>query len=472
MNKVIILLISLWALIAFANARPIMFFADQTDAPLGLSLGYSGIAYAWTTVKKGQSNYRIRFFGTNHIAEDLEDAWIGYQNGTIISHLAVSTDDASRYVLGDLRVNFTVLDALISEQLYITVASKGHSDGTITGYFRCRPHSGIAVLDATQEIPATSTSQGVGLGWAAITISTIHALPADIVDQVASIDANSLFYGRVLHNNTNTSSVTFNAPANSSVTAAALTSANLTGVYSDAHFGGVAVDPDYYSIDTYESYFEVNSATANNNIRGNIYPLLTPSRRRIPYLVDTVSGNTIYPGAGLGTLKWANQQGSEQNANSFISLRSVDISGSGTFAYIGVFTFHAATNKKNYELVRALTVELNAKIAGTGTWVFEFFDATTATFIPVGTLSDVSASGWTATYIDNWDFGVSNYANTRNELSMRVSVSTTVQSTLYLDLFAIRSWVPGAGSNQALKSTVQFLNTYPGEFANGTKINQ
>jgi len=469
MNKVIILLVALWALIAFANARPIMFFADQTDAPLGLSLGYSGIAYAWTTIKKGQSNYRIRFFGTNHIAEKLTDAWIGYQNGTIISHLAVSTDDASRYVLGDLRVNFTVIDALTTEQLYITVASEDNDNGTITGYFRCRPHSGIAVVDALQVVEG-SASQGVGLGWAEITVSTIHALPADILDQVASIDANSLFYGRVLHNNTNTSSVTFNAPANSSVSTTALATANISGVYSDAHFSGVAVDPDFYSIDTYESYFEVNSAVASNNIRGNIYPVLTPSRRRVPYQVDTVSGTTIYPGAGLGTLRWANQEGSKTNANSYITLQSESISG--TFSYIGVFTFHAATNKKNFELVRALTVELNARIQNTGTWTFEFFDSTYATFIPVGTLSDATVSSWTPTYIDNWDFGVSDYANSRREISMRVSTSSTVQTTLYLDLFAIRSWVPGSGSNQALKSVVQFLNTYPGEFANGTTINQ
>jgi hypothetical protein len=469
MNKVIILLVALWALIAFANARPIMFFADQTDAPLGLSLGYSGIAYAWTTVKKGQSNYRIRFFGTNHIAETLTDAWIGYQNGTIISHLAVSTDKTARYILGDLRVNFTTIDALTTEQLYITVASSGHSNGTITGYFRCRPHSGIAVVDSVQVVEG-SASSGVGLAWAEITISTIHSLPADITEQVASIDANSLFYGRVLHNNTNTTSVTFNAPANSSVSAAALTSGTLSGVYSDAHFAGVAVDPDFYSIDTYESYYEVNSATALNNIRGNIYPVLTPSRRRIPYQVDTVTGTTIYPGAGLSTLRFANQEGSNDNTNSYISLRSEDIGG--IFSYVGVFTFHAATNKKNFDIVRALTVELNAKISQTGVWAFEFFDSTSSTFIPVGTLSDATASAWTPTYIDNFHFGVSDYANSRREIAMRISVTSSVQTRLYLDLFAIRSWTPGSGSNQALKGVVQFLNTYPGEFANGTSINK
>jgi len=370
--------------------------------------------------------------------------------------------------LGDLRVNGSIFHELLREEIYVTVASEGHSNGTITGYFRCRPHSGIAILDSTQVL-AGSVSTGSGIGWASIDISTIHSLPTDILDQVASIQANSLFNGRVLHNDTNVTAITFNAPANFSVTAPALASATLSGVYNDGKFTDVTVDPDFYSIDTYESYYEVASATASNNIRGNIYPVLTPSRRRIPYNVQTVSGTTIYPGAGLGTLRWANQQGSDSNSNSYITLRSEDIGG--TFTYIGLFTFPAGTNNKNFELVRALTTEINARIQGTGTWLLEFFDDVTSTFIPVCTLSDTTFGGWTAAYQDNWDFAVSDYSSTRHQLSVRVSVATTVQSTLYLDLFAVRSWVPGAGSNQALKSVVQFLNTYPGEFANGTQIN-
>jgi len=97
---------------------------------------------------------------------------------------------------------------------------------------------------------------------------------------------------------------------------------------------------------------------------------------------------------------------------------------------------------------------LNAKISQTGVWAFEFFDSTSSTFIPVGTLSDATASAWTPTYIDNFDFGVSDYANSRREIAMRISVTSSVQTRLYLDLFAIRSWTPGSGSNQALKGVV------------------
>jgi len=376
----------------------------------------------------------------------------------------VNTNSADRYFLGDLRLNDTIFQALISEALYVTVSSSGHSNGTISGYFRCRPHSGIAVLTADQVIGGSNAS-GAGLGWAEITVSTIHALPVDILEQDTSIEANSHFNGRVLHNATGTTAVTFHAPANESTAVTSLASGTLSGVYNDAKFTNVTVDADFYSIDTSEAYYQVTAT--GGDIRGQVYALLSPSRRSIPYQVDTVSGNTINPGAGFGTLRFANQQGAERNPNSFITFEAA--AGATNFSYIGVVYFGAATNKKNYELVRALTVELNAKISGTGSWLFEIFDSSSGEFIPAGTLS--TADNWTPAYIDNYDFSVSDFANTRNKLILRVSVNSASATSLYLDLFGIRSWTPSAAANQALKSVVKLLNTYPGVFANGTEIN-
>jgi hypothetical protein len=462
--KVLILLCALMAFVAFANARPIMFFADQTDAPFNISNGWSGIAYAWATFKKGQDYHRLRIFGTNHINETLTDSWIAYENGTIIDHLAVNTNSADRYVLGDVRVGFDAFEALLNEKLYLTVASSGHKNGSIKGHFRCRPHQGLAFLTADQVISG-SNSSAVGFGWAAIDVSTILSLPQDVLAQDASIDANSKFTGRVLHNATNVTAVTFNAPATTAQTAPTLATATLSGVYSDAHFSNVTVDPDFYSIDTAEAYYLV--AAAAGNIRGQIYPLLTPSHRKIPISVDTVAGSTALPGAGFGTLRYANQEGSERNPNSYITFNAQ--ANPTNFTYIGVIYFQAATNKKNFELVRALTVEMNGRISGTGTWLFEFFDATTGEFIPAATWS--TANNWTPAYIDYWQYSVHEFANSRQQLVMRVSVNSASATSLSLDLLGVRSWTPWAGSNFVLKGTVKFLNTYPGKFANGTLIN-
>jgi len=465
MNKVLILLVALWAFIAVANARPLMFFADQTDAPFGISNGWSGIAYAFTTLKKGTNYHRVRVFGTNHINETLTDAWLQYENGTIIDHLAVNIDQFYRYFLGDVRMDFEAFTHLLSEKVYAVVASSNHKNGSISGYFRCRPHSGLAILNAAQ-VPVGSNSSGGGIGWAEITVSTIHALPQDVLDQDASIAANSLFYGRVLHNLTDATAVTFNGPANTSSTAPILATGNLTGVFQDAHFNGITPTEDFYTgIDYAQSYYLVTAASGN--IRGQVYPLLSPSHRRIPYKIDTVSGNTVLPGAGLGTLRYGNQQGNERNTNSYLSLDAVI--NPTNYTYVGVFYIAGATNKKNVDIVRAYTVEMNARIGGAGTWLFEFFDATSGEYVPVATWT--TAAQWTPAYIDDYDFAVRDFSNNRRTLVMRISVNSATPTSLYLDVFGVRSWIPYGNSNQVLKDVAKFLNFNPGEFANGTQIN-
>jgi len=411
--------------------------------------------------KKGQDYHRLRIFGVHIINETAVDSWISYQNGTIIDHLAISGNSD---VLGDFRVGFEAFDALLSEQVYLVISSSNHRNGAIKGYFRCRPHTGLAFLNAGQVVSG-SNSTAVGLGWAAIDVSSILSLPQDVLAQDASIDANSKFTGRILHNATNTSSVTFNGPATSSQTAPALATAALSTGGNTAVFSNITVTPDFYSIDTTESYYLVTASAGN--IRGQILPLLTASHRRIPVSVDTVAGSTALPGAGLSTLRYANQEGSERNANSYITFNAQ--ANPTNFTYIGVIYFNAATNKKNFELVRALTVEMNGRISGTGTWLFEFFDATTGEFIPAATWS--IANNWTPAYIDYWQYSVHDFANSRQQLVMRVSVNSASATSLSLDLMGVRSWTPSSGSNFFLKGSVKLLNTFRGVFANGTVIN-
>jgi len=310
-----------------------------------------------------------------------------------------------------------------------------------------------------------SNSTAVGLGWASIEVSSIHALPQDVLAQDASIDANSAFFGRVLHNSTGTTQVTFNAPADESTTAPAVANASLSGVYGDASFGNITVDADFYSIDEGQAYLEATGS--KGSIRGQVYPLLVPSHRKIPLSVDTVAGATVLPGAGLSTLRYANQEGNRRNTNSYITFQAQ--ANPVNFTYIGVVYFSASTNKKNFELARALTVEMNGLISGTGTWLFEFFDSTTGVFVPTATWT--TAAQWTPAYIDNWAYDVQNYADARQRLILRVSVNSPTATSLSLDLFGVRTWTPWGLSNEAFKSTSKFLNTYPGKFQNGTLIN-
>jgi len=316
------------------------------------------------------------------------------------------------------------------------------------------------------QVVGGSNSSAEGIAWAEITVNTINSLPNDVLSQDSSINSNSFFNGRVLHNNSGiTSSIGFYGPANVSKDGALLATATLSGSFSDGEFSGVIPTSDFYAIDQIETYYQVNAT--DGGLRGQVFPLLSPTRRKIPTAVSTVAGTTVYPGAGLQTLRYANQIGKENNANSYMQF--VATANPSNFTYIGVVTFPAATNKRNANNVRALSVEMNGRIVGNGTWLFEFFDATLGEFIPVATWT--SASQWTPAFIDDYNFLIREYANKRNEITMRVSVNSASSTTLQLDVFGIRSYTPYSKSNEFLRFLGRFFSDKPAIYANGTLVN-
>jgi len=269
----------------------------------------------------------------------------------------------------------------------------------------------------------------------------------------------------VLHNVTNATSVTFNGPANFTTNAGALATANLTGVFGDGLFSNAPVNDTFFQLDIGNTYYSVKGI---QTIRGQLFPLVVPSRRQIPYSINTVNGATIVPAGGLGTLRFANQQGSERNSNSFVSFNATK-NGGTNYTYEGLFYLKSATNRKNFDLVRGLTLELNVKISNTATWFFEWFDSTLGEFIPAGTIS--TAATWTPAFIDNFNFAVSQYANNRHQLILRLSVNSATPTAIFVDLFGVRSWTPNAFTNQNLKDSFKLLDEFTGVFANGTAFN-
>lgn len=466
MRSIIFLVALLMALVAVSNARPLMFFADQTDTLLGINKSWAGLAFAWTNIKKGQTPYRVRIFGATHIGEEKTGAWINFQNGTIIEHLALPTNTSNQYYLGDLRLNASVWDLFTSEQVYVTVASKSHTNGSVSGYFRCRPYQGVSVLDGSQVVSGTPASSSlIGLGWASIDVADIFSLPEDIVAQAAAISASTTFSGRVIHDNNTATSITLHGPADATSTAGVLATATLYGSDDDGVWSGHSVNEDFFSITSYEAYFQVSGSAGD--LRGQIYPLLTPTRRNIPFDSETVNGNTVIPSGGWRTLRYANQEGSERNPNSYINL--VSTSSGSNFTYLGLFYFNSGVNKAQFELARALTIEVNAKIVGSASWLFEVFDSTSGEYIPLGTLT--TADTWTAVQIQHWSFDVPFYADVRGQVAMRVSVNSATSSSLQLDLFGIRTWSPDTRTNAFWKLYTLSFNNLPGEFSNGTTIN-
>jgi hypothetical protein len=333
-----------------------------------------------------------------------------------------------------------------------------------------------------------STSTAVGLGWAEVTIGALGSLPQDILAQDAAI-ANSLsFNGRIISNNSAPTAATFNGPANTTQTASALASATSITSFNyfcsaDAKclpkgvivndnnivFKNITVTSDFAAIDFAQTYLTVTDASGG--IRGQVYPLVTPSRRAIPYAADTVLGTTNVPTlTGFSTLRYANQEGNENNKNSYVTAVSSQASTGSNFTYQALFHFQGAANRRNFDNIRGYTVEMNIRIAGSGApWLFELFNSLTSTFIPIGTISQ--ADSWTPAYIDYYSFDVSQFVNIKGQLTMRVSVNSAISTSLAFDLLGVRAWAPNSVTNGFFKDFVKILNTYPGVFANGTTFN-
>jgi hypothetical protein len=311
------------------------------------------------------------------------------------------------------------------------------------------------------------------MGWMEVGLDLDNP-PQDIVAQDTKITNSASLSGRVLHNVTSATSVTFNGVGLSDQTADILATATLYGAYNDGKFVNEPFNNLAVGISLGATYFQVSSASGD--IRGQIYPLLKRTLKRYPYKADTVNGNTIVPAKGFATLRRENLIGNENNQNSYVNL--VSSLSTSNYTYLGVFYFNGAVNRRNVDLVRGYNIDLNARIGGAGTWLFEIFDATSGQFLPVGTLTSASSNTtWIDTSIVKFVYGVKDYLNKRSQLAIRISVNSASSTSMALDVFSVRTWIPGSirdyepGANEAFKDTIKLLNTYPGKFKNGTLYN-
>jgi len=135
--------------------------------------------------------------------------------------------------------------------------------------------------------------------------------------------------------------------------------------------------------------------------------------------------------------------------------------GTGSYNYQGLYSFQAGATKANANLVRGYQLELNMRTAGTGTWLFEWFNAFNGTFITAATFNGGN---------HEWNAGFTLYSDAttawmlptnRGVLTLRISVSNPTPTKMLLDLFAVRAYTPGATANQALKNVVKTIPLLP-----------
>jgi hypothetical protein len=457
---IFVVLLVLCALLAIASARPIMFLAEELDTNLvNITNGWSGIAMAWVTLSKGNSNHRVRVFGNDNINDTLTNAWLTFANGTIVANLKISTNKADHYIVGDLRINATIWSYLNQEKLVVIVASSKFPKGAIGGLLQCRPSMAVAFLTGGAVVGTASNSTTIGLAFSWI-YSTAFAtgLPQDLIQQDNAVVAGLRFKSRAIYNATGVTSATFNAPANTTSVAPALV--NLTNG-ADVSFVAAftPVTTTFFAANQYQAYVQVNTAVRpNGDVRGQLIPTLGLTRRAIPYSVQSVTGSFSAPN-GLETLRHPNMQGVQKNFGSFVSCVAQQTTPGTNFTFEALFKFPASTTRRNFNLVRGLSIELNLRLFGSGTWSFDWFDSETGGNVNAATFS--TPGNWTAGFADYFAVDASTFANNRRQLVVRVTFNAATSSTLWIDLFGIRAYQPDALSNQILKPFAQIIDILP-----------
>jgi hypothetical protein len=449
-----ILLLALCALFAVCSARPIIFVAQELGSNLAnVTNGWSGITMVLSTLTKGRLNHRLRFYGTDNINDTLSKAWLTFTNGTIIANLNVSTNASSHYINGDIRVNETIYFYLLNDQLGVVVASKKFPKGAIAGTLHAKPNTAVTFLNGAQVVPTPVSSNALGLGFTYL--ADPSPLPLDLVTQTNLVLNNASFTSRVLYFHvTNATTITFNAPANFTQTAPVLATLTNDARFSAFLNGFQPVTSDFYSQQFELAYLQVNSqANPNGAIRGQLYPTTSRTRRQPPYAVETIEGNTDAQN-GLNTLRFSNQQGKENNPGSYVSLQATQASnGTGNYTYQGFFKFNAPASRRNFDGIRGYTVDLNLRQFGNPSpWQFDFFDASTGIHVPFATFA--SPGLWTNGFADYFNSDASTFPNNRGQLIIRVTVNSASPTSLFIDLFGLRSYVSDSDTNLIVKPII------------------
>jgi len=439
------------------------FAAEQLDVYLGVTNGWSGVTMGWATRVANQNNFRLRLFGLHNINDNVTGAFLVTANATLAT-LKISFQGFN-YVVGDLRINATVWNYLLNEQVGVTITSKKFPNGTIGGYLLSRPHLGVSVLSSSYVVPAQNVSSApdVGLGFSYFyNPATLAPNTTDLLT-LSNYVANSFyFYSRVIFQVPNATACGFFGPANYTSTGPLL-SPLITYTTFATSSAGVFVKPQFFTQEFLETYFQVASAKhPKGDIRGQIANVARATHRHVPYSVNQIYGATQAPN-GYATLRHSNQENFNNHAGSYITLQTTQQS-TGQWLYQGVFYFRSGARKQNQQTIRGLRMEVNLRQVGAqpGTsWTFEVFNARNNTWMTAGVLTS-TARTWQYAAIE-LDLGSLAWGlpSSRGYVLMRISAQSSTQQNLLLDLFAMRFYIPSVAMNQAIKSVIKVLPQLP-----------
>jgi len=337
------------------------------------------------------------------------------------------------------------------EMIYVSVASASQPNGSISGLFVSRPHTGVTLLTNSQVIPTApnATSTGLGIVYAYSAAQLLGQVPADFLLQDASIINTMGIYGRIVHNVVGSTGATWNGPSNTTTNAPALNTFTRYG--STWFLNATTTINNAYLIDAYSTYFSVAStAFPNGEIRGQILPLIGARRRKVPFSVTTASGTT--QGNDLATLRAISQVNRKFNPNTIVRCSPDPV----VQTYEGIFTFKAGVTKRNIDGVRGFQFEANLRGQGQ-LYLFEMLNYFNTSWTTLGSFS--GATSWTPVFSLVYTFDAANYINSRGMIQVRISSIGSRQ--LFIDELAIRLYHARALSAQTLRAYTKFLQHLP-----------
>jgi len=189
----------------------------------------------------------------------------------------------------------------------------------------------------------------------------------------------------------------------------------------------------------------VNSAAfPNGDIRGQLYPLVTPRRRTVPLSFTPTTGSLA---GNLASLYRATQYGNNNNRNSYLTLTP------NAGAFDGYFLYQLPFNKGNLEDVRMFTLNMNARATDGSTWTIYYYNYFTSAYELYATFT---SSRWQLAFLDNYDYVTFNYISSNGYMRIRLT-ATAATVPLDLDEFTIRAWAPNNEANTYLRSVIRNL---------------
>jgi hypothetical protein len=402
---------------------------------------------AFATHHGAHYSNRLAIFGAVTVSSAIIKVTLVTTTGVVVGNLKWNNTLSARlqYIYGTIQVNSSYTLNLIRDQLGLLVYTTAYPTGAIGGLFYLRPYSFLAALSYGNVVGATNaTNNNIGLGLVNIYPSAT-TFPTDIV-QADTVFLNTLIIeGKIVHDVANATGAALyygafdetGAVLNSF--APAFNSYNLNN--GTLNFSTISY---LYKIPS-DAYLQVtSSAFPNGDVRGQMYPLVTPRRKTTPLSFTATTGTLT---GNLASLYRATQYGPNDNKNSYVTLTP------NAGAFDGYFLYQLPFNHGNLEDVRMFTLNMNARATDGSTWTIYYYNYYSSAYETYGTFT---SARWQLAFLDNYDYVTFNYISSNGYMRIRIT-ATGATVPFELDEFTIRAWAPDNEANYYLRSVIRNL---------------